>query len=192
VAGLPAVWLAFAAALLLALVAGFACDDDDGDDATATPTAGGFSSDDPFAYCAEVGTIDAPDDRYTGEPVPEVIAEGIRDATGASPDAPLEFFTQGSFWRCVDGAVYACTVGANLPCEAKADTSETPSPAMTEFCQQNPDADVIPAAVTGRETVYAWLCEGEEAVVDRQVLAVDDRGFIADIWYRLEPPDGGE
>ncbi len=89
----------------------------------------------------------------------------------------------------MDGVVHACTVGANLPCTAKADTSRSPSPAMDEFCQANPGADVVPAAVTGRETVYAWACEGEEAVAGRQVFEVDASGFIADIWYRIERPD---
>ncbi len=171
------------AALLCILLLAPACSSS-GDAGDATPEA--FT--DPFAYCAAVGDIDAPDARYTGEPLPLVIIEGIRTATGASADAPLEFFERGSFWRCMDGAVYACIVGANLPCEAKADTSETPSAAMVEFCAANADAEVIPAAVTGRETVYAWRCEAETPAIERQVMQVDARGFLADIWYRLDAP----
>src|SRR5215213_4012987 len=46
---------------------------------TGTGTvAGGETYSDPFAYCAAVGTLDEPDARYTGEAVPDVIAEGIR------------------------------------------------------------------------------------------------------------------
>ncbi|HWI61124.1 MAG TPA: hypothetical protein VNT75_04785, partial [Symbiobacteriaceae bacterium] len=33
---------------------------------------------DPFAYCAAVGTIDAPDSRYIGEKVPMRIAKGLQ------------------------------------------------------------------------------------------------------------------
>jgi hypothetical protein len=182
--------LSIAAAFCI-LALGAACQDGDepGEGETdRAATAEAFSTADPWVYCAEVGTIDAPDERYVGEPVPQAIAEGIRDATGGAADAPLDFFTRGTFWRCVDEDVYACTVGANLPCEAKADTSETPPAAMTEFCQANPDSDFIPAAVTGRETVYEWVCDGEVAVASRQVWQVDGRGFIADIWYRLESP----
>jgi len=67
---------------------------------------------DPFAYCAAIGTIDEPDARYVGPKVPEVIAKGLMK--GASPDAPLDLFIQNSFWRCMDGKVYGCFVGANL------------------------------------------------------------------------------
>ncbi|MGC9335618.1 MAG: hypothetical protein ACP5JJ_15830, partial [Anaerolineae bacterium] len=31
---------------------------------------------DPFAYCAAVGTVDAPDANYTGPAVPESVAQG--------------------------------------------------------------------------------------------------------------------
>lgn len=165
--------------ILAALVLAPACADDGAEDAPFT---------DPFAYCADVQDIDAPDDRYVGEAVPQSVVEGIRNASGASADAPAEFFRDGTSWRCMGGEVYACTVGANLPCEAKADTSEDPSPEMSEFCVANPDAEAIPASVTGRETVYAWTCDGSEAVVEQQVFQVDNRGFLAEIWYRLETP----
>lgn len=171
-------WLAFT---LVALVLAPACADNGSGDAQFT---------DPFAYCAEIQDIDAPDEPYVGEAVPDAVVEGIRDATGASADAPAEFFRDGASWRCMGGEVYACVVGANLPCEAKADVSEDPSAEMTRFCEANPDAEAIPAAVTGRETVFAWSCEGGEAVVERQVFQVDERGFIAEIWYRLESPGG--
>jgi hypothetical protein len=170
-------WLAFS---LAALVLAPACADNESEDARFT---------DPFAYCAEIQDIDAPDERYVGEAVPDPVVEGIRNATGASADAPTEFFRTGTYWRCMGGEVYACTVGANLPCEAKADTSEAPSSEMAEFCEANSDAEAIPATVTGRETVFAWTCDGDEAVVERQVFHVDGRGFIAEIWYQLESPE---
>src|SRR5262245_7102022 len=108
---------------------------------------------DPFAYCRAVGTIDAPDARYAGPSVPPPVAEGLRRAFRAPADAPLERFTRGTSWRCMDGKVYACTVGANLPCGEKADTSRAPRLSIAEFCRQNPSADIIPMVVTGRATV---------------------------------------
>jgi len=169
-------WLAVA---LVALILAPACSDSASDEA---------QFEDPFAYCAELHDIDAPDDRYTGDAVPDAVVQGVREATGASADAPVEFFRGGTSWRCMDSAVYACFVGANLPCDAMADTSEAASTEMAEFCESNPDAEAIPANVAGRETVFAWTCAGSEAVVERQVFQVDDRGFIAEIWYRLETP----
>jgi hypothetical protein len=149
----------------------------------ATPTPTTYS--DPFAYCAAVGDMDQADARYVGEQVPEGIATALRTATGASPDAPLDWFLQGSSWRCMDGKVYGCFVGANIPCWSKANTDRTPTADETDFCQAQPNADVIPAVVTGHETVYEWRCRDGVPEIVRQVLQVDARGFIADFWYEL-------
>jgi hypothetical protein len=100
--------------------------------------------DDPFAYCAAVGTIDAPDARYAGPSVPEAIARGLQTALGMPEGAPPAPLREHSIWRCMAGKVYACTFGANLPCQEKADTGRSPTPAMTAFCQDAPDADAIP------------------------------------------------
>jgi hypothetical protein len=87
----------------------------------------------------------------------------------------------------MDGKVYACTVGANLPCGEKANTSRTPSTAMTDFCAANAEAAAIPAAVTGRATVYAWRCTAGAPAVVRQVVEPDKQGFLANIWHELKP-----
>ncbi len=142
---------------------------------------------DPFAYCAAVSTIDTPDSRFSGPHMPDVLAKGLRKASGASADAPDELFTTAAFWRCMDGKVYACTVGANLPCESKANTDQVPTQAETDFCQANPASDFIPAAVTGHDTIYAWRCTQGKPVVDKQVFQVDKQGFIAEIWYAIPP-----
>jgi len=109
-----------------------------------------------------------------------MIQQGI-----VSADAPLEF-QQNAVWRCMDGQVWVCHFGANLPCLA--DTSREPTPAMESFCQANPAAESIPAAVTGRTTVYEWRCNAGRPQVSRQVLRVDAQGYLADFWYALTPP----
>lgn len=140
---------------------------------------------DPFAYCAAVGTIDTPDARYVGSPAPEEILSQVRQKAGIAEDAPADWVAAATVWRCMDGKVWACFVGANLPCTEKADTSRTPSPAMEEFCQENPNADVIPAAVTGRATVYEWRCSAGKPEVVKQVLTPDAQGFLSEFWYEL-------
>ncbi|MDH7490474.1 MAG: hypothetical protein QHH80_13340 [Anaerolineae bacterium] len=150
-----------------------------------TPTPANFT--DPFAYCAAVGTIDQPDARYTGPKVPESVAKGLQIAMNV-PDTPLGVLQNGSLWRCMDGKVYACFVGANLPCEEKADTSRTPAQEMKDFCAQNQNADVIPAAVTGRATVYEWRCTNGEPAIVKQVFEADARGFLANFWYTVGKP----
>ena len=154
---------------------------------TCSPTAADQSTyDDPFAYCAAVGTADAPDAPYTGVALPESIVQGMVQQGIVSADAPGEI-QKNAVWRCMDGWVWVCHFGANLPCQEKADVSQVPSAAMQEFCTANPESEFIPAAVTGRATVYEWKCAGGEPQVVRQVLEVDPRGFLANFWYELPP-----
>lgn len=141
---------------------------------------------DPFDYCAAIGTIDAPDDRYSGPAMPDVLAEELKQASGAPADAPLAPFRDGAHWRCMDGAVYACAVGANLPCMTKADPGQEPSEAMREFCRAQPDAPAIPMVVTGRATIHAWRCARGAPEIDGPPRPIDQAGFLADIWYRLD------
>jgi len=150
--------------------------------ATSTPA----TYTDPFAYCAAVGTVDAPGSNYVGPQVPESIAQGLQWALNA-PDTPIDVLQNGSFWRCMDGSVYACFVGANLPCEAKANTDRTPTQEEIDYCQQNPNSDFIPAVVTGRETVYEWRCLDGAPDIVKQLTQPDAQGFFPDIWYKISP-----
>ncbi len=140
---------------------------------------------DPFDYCAAVGTIDAPGSQYTGSPMPEVVIHKLKSALGMAADAPLSFLLYGSFWRCMEGEVYACTVGANIPCTTKADSSPEPAKPLQEFCRTQPNATVIPAVVTGRATIYDWRCSGGQPIIERQMWEIDEAGFLSDIWYRI-------
>ena len=148
-------------------------------------TEGRFAN--PFAYCAAIETIDAPDARYTGPALPEAVARGLQAALGLAAGAPGEPLPGNWTWRCMDGDVYACTVGANLPCAEKADTRTEPSAAVSEFCRQNPGAEVIPMAVTGRATVFEWRCADGRPTIVRQFAQPDAAGYLANIWYPIEP-----
>ncbi len=141
---------------------------------------------DPAAYCAAVHTIDKPDGRYVGAPVPEWIARGLMRATDAPASSDVSFF-QHAAWRCDRGRVLACSYGANIPCDDKADIGRTPGQGEREFCRENPGADVVPAVATGHAAVYAWRCNGTRPVIVRQVLKVDRRGFPAEFWYPVAP-----
>ncbi|HWH69823.1 MAG TPA: hypothetical protein VNT26_10580 [Candidatus Sulfotelmatobacter sp.] len=139
---------------------------------------------DPFAYCAAVGTIDAPDSRYIGEKVPMRIAKGLQQATGAQS---VEFLLETSHWRCMEGKVYACTVGANIPCMSKANTSRTPDPAMREYCRNKPSGDgIIPMYVRDRASIYDWECRRNKPVITRQLHTPDARGFLSGFWYQIK------
>lgn len=145
--------------------------------------------DDPFAYCTAVGTIDAPDGRYVGPKMPDAIARGLQAAFGMTKDAPLEPLREHAIWRCMAGKVYACTFGANLPCQEQADTDRSPTSGMSAFCRDHPGSDFIPMAVTGRATVYAWRCEGAAPAIERQITEPDASGHLANIWYEIGRPE---
>jgi hypothetical protein len=140
---------------------------------------------DPFDYCAAVETVDTPDLRYSGPKMPDSVAKSLQKASGASADAPLELFVNNSFWRCLNGKVYACFVGANLPCTEKANIDKTLTSAETDFCKTNQNSDFIPAVVTGHDTVYSWGCKDSAPVILKQEFQVDSRGFISNFWYPI-------
>jgi hypothetical protein len=146
-----------------------------------TPTTRATSFDDPILYCAAVGTIDAPDSRYVGVAMPQAVENAVRERFGLGTTEP----GGGTSWRCLDGKLLACTVGANLPC-GKASTSREPTSAMVEFCRENPWESYIPKAVTGHSTIYGWDCRGGEPAIAAQEFEVDARGFVADFWYEVE------
>ena len=145
---------------------------------------------DPFAYCRAVKNIDTPGDAYVGPKLPESIARGLRAALQVPQGGPLQPLLENSFWRCMDGKVYGCTVGANLPCMIKANTSREPSEAVVKFCTVNRDVSYIPMVVTGRATIYAWRCEKGKPVIVREFVKPDARGFLSNIWYEIvKEPD---
>jgi Tol biopolymer transport system component len=143
---------------------------------------------DPFAYCAAVGTMDTPDARYTGPKISEEIINGFIVAAGLEGSTmPMDMFEKMTIWRCMDGQVYACNFGANLPCNSKANTDKTPTPAMEDFCKASPDSEFIPMSVTGHSTIYSWHCVKDTPELLDQIAQVDAAGYLAHIWYAISP-----
>ncbi len=152
----------------------------------AYPNASTFT--DPFVYCAAVGTVDTPDARYIGTPVPDAVINGFKQAAGLqSSIEPEDQFRRSTLWRCMDGKVYACNFGANLECDARADTSKTPTQAMNDFCSAHPNSDFIPLNIVGHASIYSWKCVSGAAEILDQVDQPDARGFLHHIWYPLQP-----
>lgn len=142
---------------------------------------------DPQAYCRSVGTIDAPDARYTGPGVPDWIRSAFQTPeqiaaikAGREPDF-------GISWRCAGGAVLACQ-NAQSPSCLKADIDRMPTAAMRDFCRDGQGrASVIPRVVTGtaRMLAYDWVCRGPDPAIARET-PLDAQGFVAADWKRLE------
>jgi putative hemolysin len=148
--------------------------------------AGQLSYSDPFAYCAAVGTIDTPDERYNGPKMPDSVIQAMIRQGIVSADTPPEF-QQNAVWRCMNNSVWVCHFGATLPCLEKADTTQVPTSGMEDYCETNPTADSIPAAVTGRATVYQWGCKDGSPTVVKRLCKTDPQGYLADFWYGLTP-----
>ena len=127
----------------------------------------------PAQYCAQVQTDDA-----LRRP-PDSMMPAVRQIFGVSDDYPRA----GAFYRCAEGKVMVCIVGANLPC-GKANTSVV-LPATVTWCRANSDADFIPMSVTGHETAYSWRCVNGAPVARRTPGTLDKRGFFAKNWKKL-------
>lgn len=140
----------------------------------ALPSAFPASAASASAYCASSASLPAP------VPVPKSLEADVARAFGL----PLDAVRRGAFVRCVKGKLLACAVGANLNC-GKANTRRS-LPGASEFCRTNPDADNIPMAATGHDTIYAWRCMGKRAIATKTVVAVDPDGYDAGNWKEVD------
>jgi hypothetical protein len=154
---------------------------------TATPEAPKTYSD-PFAYCAAVGQIDMPDARYTGPKMDDALFKDYLTAAKLDPNTQYpDPFQQMTTWRCMDGKVYACNFGANIPCDSKANASQTPTQAISDYCTANPDVDFIPMYVIGHTAIYNWSCKAGTPQLGQAMDTVDAAGYQSSFWVALQP-----
>jgi hypothetical protein len=135
----------------------------------ATPAVVGS----PRAYCARVGN----DDELRSSP-PSLTSAIKRLFDIAGNNVPT-----AAYYRCAEGHVLVCWVGANLPC-GKANTAKELA-AVTQWCATHPNSDFIPMVVTGHDTLYSWRCAGGTAQAGAPVGKLDARGFFAEYWQRV-------
>jgi len=99
----------------------------------------------------------------------------------AMPPAQVE---RSTYFRCADGQVFVCTVGANLACGV-ADTRRD-LPGVKAWCAEHPGSQNVPAYVTGHAMIYLLRCDGPRPVASRSALGADPRGFISQNWKRVD------
>ena len=131
------------------------------------------SAEKPVQFCRRVGTDD------TLRPIPDSLVPAAQKLFGLQNMSRGDIQGQTQF-RCANGRVLVCTIGANLPC-TKANTSRN-NPGATDFCRDNPQSDSVPAAATGHDTIYNWRCVNGKAQSGGPVEKVDDRGFFRRYW----------
>ena len=127
-------------------------------------------------YCRRTGT----DDKL--RPILEPLVPAAKRLFGL--DVPNVALRRTTVFRRMDGGVHLCNSGANLPF-GKANGSRTLASA-SRYCGEHPDSPGIPAFVTGHDTIYAWRCQGAEAVAGGPVEPLDGRGFVARLWKAVE------
>jgi hypothetical protein len=145
--------------------------------ATPMALAATARAQDPNAYCARVGN----DDRV--KPIPAAMVPTARRLFNLESADDADFVLRSTVFRCMNGSVWLCNHGANIPC-AKADLRRMP-PSVTTYCEENPNEAVVPMVVTGHDTIHSWECVGGKARL-KQSQKVDPRGFAADQWRRLQ------
>jgi hypothetical protein len=113
-------------------------------------------------------------------PVPKNLEADVARTFGLTVD----LVRAGAFVRCAGAKLLACVIGANLNC-GKANTRRS-LPGASEFCRANPDAQVVPMAATGHDTIYSWRCVGQRALAAKAVVAVDPGGYDAGNWKQVD------
>lgn len=130
----------------------------------------------PAAFCARAVNDDAL------RPIPEALVAAAGVALGATMPPAVAMKT--TVFRCANGRVLVCTVGANLVC-GRASSSRTPGRGQLDWCREHPGDAFIPLVAAGHDTIYAWRCQDGSPRIDRQILDVDARGFIVQNWRQL-------
>ena len=129
----------------------------------------------PAQFCRRTGT----DDTLRAIPLSLVPRAQAMFGPSMSPDMAQ----RSTVFRCMRGTVLLCNSGANLPC-GKADISRT-NRGASAWCKENPNSDFIPMYAVGHDTIYQWRCTEGQAEIVSQQNHVDERGFIARYWRKL-------
>ncbi|MFZ1962379.1 MAG: hypothetical protein WAU78_02730 [Roseiarcus sp.] len=82
-------------------------------------------------------------------------------------------------YRCMNDQVYVRFQPNGLGCD-QPDTRRF-NPDVARYCRENPNASIVPKAVSGHGAPYEWKCAGGKAVIDFAE-ALDARGFRRDMW----------
>ncbi len=128
-------------------------------------------------YCQQPDSIPVP--------LPASLVPAAEKAFGIHTADPA-WVVRSTVVRCMGGKLLACNMGANLPC-GKADTGTT-LPAGDAWCRQNPNADFIPAYISGHDSVEPWRCSNGVPAIAGPAAAIDAQGYLSQYWKVLEPP----
>jgi hypothetical protein len=86
-------------------------------------------------------------------------------------------------WRCMDGRVLVCNLGADGYACQKLNPNPAPSKPVRDYCAANPGSAFVPMVVIGNSS-RTWRCAGR---MPRPIASqsLDRRGFIGKSWRPL-------
>lgn len=124
------------------------------------------------ALCRPAETDPAP------KPLPQSLITAARTSFGYS-QMPADMVRRLTVFRCAAGQPKICSLGANLPCGKAVRASSLP--AVSSWCLAHPHSAVVPAYVTGHDSLFQWHCDGTKAVASEPA-ATDAQGYFASYW----------
>lgn len=127
---------------------------------------------DAFSYCQTAVNLDRHGNTTIDRESSAAIAKVVR--------------TDAFDWRCMDGAVFACELGASGRACQKMNASKLPTAAISAFCLESPNTGFVPMSVIGNSPA-SWKCVGTVPQISDSV-ALDKRGFMKGSWAMVEAP----
>jgi len=122
-------------------------------------------------------------DDATVRPLPAALIPEAEKTFGIHTADP-GWVARSTVVRCMGGRLWACNMGANLPC-GKADTA-TALPAGDAWCKANPNADFIPAYITGHDSAEHWRCTHGAPAITGPPAPIDAQGYLQNYWKILQ------
>lgn len=122
-------------------------------------------------------------DDATTQPLPAALVPEADKAFGLQ-NADPSWVERSTVVRCMGGRLWACNMGANLPC-GKANTA-TVLPAGDDWCKQNPNSDFVPAYISGHDSAEHWRCTNGAPAIAGPPEPIDRQGYLENYWKVLE------
>ena len=128
----------------------------------------------PRAYCVRVGTDD------TLRTPPSSLAPAFRRLFNIRG----HYAPNAAYYRCVDGMVKVCFVGANLPC-GKANTSKNQL-AVARWCETHPETDQFrfTSPAMTRSILALRRSQGRDRRAGRHAATAED--FLKEYWKMVK------
>lgn len=124
-------------------------------------------------YCGRIGTD------HAVRPIPPSWVP-IATTLFHLESMPAEQVLRSTYFRCANGRVLVCNIGANLVLRQGRYASIPPRCGC--LVRKSSGSDSIPMSATGHATIYQWRCDGGKPAVTGSALAVDLQGFTPQNW----------